>query len=88
MASAADKSVKQAEFEVLTAAKDEVGQDTPDGDFFAATLPRPAWDKPWMASVERVVLVHRLREVVAQLGFTRFEAEHAGRGRRVGDGRR
>src|SRR6516165_1723688 len=27
-----------------------------------------------MASVERVVLVHRLREVVAQLGFTRFEA--------------
>src|SRR5438067_11779924 len=27
-----------------------------------------------MAGVERVVLVHRLREVVAQLGFTRFEA--------------
>jgi hypothetical protein len=27
-----------------------------------------------MAPVERVVLVHRLREVVAQVGFTRFEA--------------
>jgi hypothetical protein len=27
-----------------------------------------------MEKVERVVLVHRLREVVAQLGFTRFEA--------------
>jgi hypothetical protein len=68
------KSVKQAEFEALTATKDEVGQDTPDGDFFARALPKSAWDKPWMASVERVVLVHRLREVVAQLGFTRFEA--------------
>src|SRR5437763_14731552 len=68
------KSVKQAEFEVLTATKEEVGQDTPDGDFFARALPKSAWDRPWMASVERVVLVHRLREVVAQLGFTRFEA--------------
>jgi hypothetical protein len=27
-----------------------------------------------MSSIERVVLVHRLREVVAQVGFTRFEA--------------
>jgi hypothetical protein len=68
------KSVKQAEFEVLTATKEEVGHDRPDGDFFARALPRAAWDKPWMASVERVVLVHRLREVTAQLGFTRFEA--------------
>ncbi|MCU0981162.1 MAG: hypothetical protein MUF25_18585, partial [Pirellulaceae bacterium] len=35
---------------------------------------RQEWDVPWMAAVERVVLVHRLREVVAQVGFTRFEA--------------
>lgn len=68
------KSVKQAEFEVLSATKDEVGQDTPDGDFLARALPKSAWAKPWMSSIERVVLVHRLREVVAQLGFTRFEA--------------
>ena len=27
-----------------------------------------------MAAVERVVLVHRLREVIAQVGFTRFES--------------
>ena len=27
-----------------------------------------------MAPIERVVLVHRLREVVAQVGFTRFES--------------
>jgi hypothetical protein len=68
------KSVKQAEFEVLTTTKEEVGQDTPDGDFFARALPKAAWDKPWMASTARIVLVHRLREVVAQLGFTKFEA--------------
>jgi hypothetical protein len=68
------QSVKQVEVEALTAAREEIGQDTPDGDFFARALPNPAWSQPWMACVERVVLVHRLREVVAQLGFTRFEA--------------
>ena len=68
------KSVKLAEFEVLGATKEEAGHDTPDGDFFARSLPRAGWDKPWMEHIERVVLIHRLREVVAQVGFTRFEA--------------
>lgn len=68
------KSVKLAEFEVLTCAKEEIGNDAPDGDFFARSLSKQVWHKPWMASVERIVLVHRLREVAAQLGFTRFEA--------------
>ena len=68
------KSVKQAEFEMLVAAKEEIGEDMPDGDFFARALPKSAWNGPWMSSIERIVLVHRLREVVAQLGFTRFEA--------------
>ena len=69
-----DKSVKEAEFETLVSAKEEIGSDRPDGDFFARQLPREHWDQPWMASVERVVLVHRLREVVATVGFTRFES--------------
>ena len=30
--------------------------------------------QPWMKAIEGIVLVHRLREVVAQVGFTRFEA--------------
>ena len=67
------KSVKQAELETLTASKVEVGNDQPDGTFLARALPREKWDRPWMKSIERVVLVHRLREVVAQVGFTRFE---------------
>jgi hypothetical protein len=67
------KSVKQAELETLTASKDDVGGDQPDGAFHARSLPRQKWDRPWMEKIERVVLVQRLREVVAQVGFTRFE---------------
>jgi hypothetical protein len=70
----AEKSVKVAELETLIAAREEVGEDRPEGVFYARYLPRPAWDRPWMEPIERVVLVHRLREVVAQVGFTRFEA--------------
>lgn len=68
------KSIKQAEMETLIASKDELGDDRPDGNFLARTLPKSVWDSPWMTGVERVVLVHRLREVMAQVGFTRFEA--------------
>ena len=71
---AATKTVKQAELETLVASQEEIGEDRPDGNFFARALPREKWDRPWMSAIERVVLVHRLREVVALAGFTRFEA--------------
>ncbi len=71
---AQQKTVKQAELETLLSSKEELGNDRPDGNFFARSLPREHWDVPWMKHIERVVLVHRLREVVAQVGFTRFEA--------------
>jgi hypothetical protein len=69
-----DRPVKAVEFEALADAREELGADVPEGDFFARALPHSAWDAPWMQAVERVVLVHRLREVVAEVGFTRFEA--------------
>ncbi|MGA8352207.1 MAG: DUF1998 domain-containing protein [Isosphaeraceae bacterium] len=69
-----DKSVKQAEFETLMACKEEIGTDKPDGDFYARSFARQHWDHPWMKSVECIVLVHRLREVIATVGFTRFES--------------
>jgi hypothetical protein len=69
-----EKSVKVAELETLIAAKNEIGEDRPEGVFFARSLSRSVWDQPWMDPIERVVLVHRLREVVAQVGFTRFES--------------
>ena len=71
---AEERPVKEVEFEALSEAKEELGADEPDGDFFARSFPHEAWAAPWLDCLERVVLVHRLREVVAQLGFTRFEA--------------
>jgi hypothetical protein len=69
-----DRPVKAVEFEALADAREELGADVPEGDFYARALPPPVWDAPWTQSIERVVLVHRLREVVAEVGFTRFEA--------------
>lgn len=69
-----EKKVKVAELETLIASKEELGDDRPNGNFFARVLPPAAWGRPWMKDVAHVVLVHRLREVVAQVGFTRFEA--------------
>ncbi len=66
--------LKPDELKTLIACDQERGDDHPGDDFFARVLPRPVWDAPWMASIEQVVLVHRLREVVAQAGFTRFES--------------
>lgn len=67
-------SVKQAELETLVASRETLGEDKPDGVFFARSLPKERWERPWMQPIERVVLVHRLREVAALVGFTRFEA--------------
>jgi hypothetical protein len=69
------KPVKQLEIETLLKSEDELGTDIPDGDFFARSLKKAEWQSPHTQAVEKVVLVHRLREVVALLGFTRFEAQ-------------
>jgi hypothetical protein len=69
-----DRPVKEVEFDALSSAAEEIGSDVPNGDFFARRLAPALWQAPWTAPIERVILVHRLREVVALLGFTRFEA--------------
>lgn len=74
VAQIADRPVKEVEFEAFAEAAEELGSDQPDGDFFARALPKSVWEAPWMSPIKRVVLVHRLREVVAQVGFTRFES--------------
>jgi len=71
---AVDKTVKAAELETLITAKDETGYDVVEGTFFARSLPRSVWDDECTRQIERVVLVHRLREVSALIGFTRFES--------------
>lgn len=67
------KSIKRVEIDTLLASHDELGEDIAEGDFYARRLPLPASPAGPLAKVERVVLVHRLREVIAQVGFTRFE---------------
>lgn len=73
-AAAVTRSVKDIEFEALTRAKAEASTDEPDGDFFARVLAPARWHAPWLEAIDKVVLVHRLREVTALVGFTRFDS--------------
>jgi hypothetical protein len=69
-------SLKEPEFALFSGVNGEAGKDEPGADFHATILPESEWKDgyPWMDAFEKVVLVHRLKEVVAQVGFTRFEA--------------
>ncbi|MBK7906927.1 MAG: DUF1998 domain-containing protein [Gemmatimonadetes bacterium] len=67
------RKIKIEEFEALNGAGESLGEDRPEGIFFARRHPMPSPTPTVLAAVDHVVLVHRLREVTAQLGFTRFE---------------
>ena len=67
------RKIKQAEIETLTASPDSLGEDVPGGDFYARARSLTGLPAEFQGRLDRVVLVHRLREVVAQVGFTRFE---------------
>ncbi len=69
------KKIKEAEIECLLACPPESEIDRPDDEtFFARRRELPKLLPILAGKLDRVVLVHRLREVTAQLGFTRFEA--------------
>ena len=76
-ANSSEKPVKRAEIETLLAPGDQIGEDTLESTFFARVLPRAEWNQAWMAGIERVLLIERLREVAALVGFTRFESASA-----------
>lgn len=70
----AGKKLKDAEVEVLLDCPPELAKDDPTGSFYARTAkPRTTRAHSPMAKVDKVVLVHRLTEVRALAGFTRFE---------------
>ncbi|BDA75949.1 hypothetical protein CAL7716_101150 (plasmid) [Calothrix sp. PCC 7716] len=69
------KKIKQLEIEALLSSPEEIGEDAPNGDFYARTRKLDNLKPALKERVNRIVLVHRLREVIAQIGFTRFEAE-------------
>ncbi|MCC7406415.1 MAG: DUF1998 domain-containing protein [Bdellovibrionales bacterium] len=68
------KPPKHAEIERFMSETDDVGTGILDQSFWAKSLPRSEWDAQWTKAMEKVVLVHRLKEVATQVGFTRFEA--------------
>lgn len=67
------KKVKEAEIELLQSLPSEVTTDRPGGRFFGRKIALPKERSKVMAPIERVVLIHRLSEVRALAGFTRFE---------------
>ena len=74
--SPADRPIKLVELDAILDAPGGYGDDLPiDGTFHARRLPRDTWHRDSRYdAIEAVVQVHRLREVTALLGFTRFEA--------------
>jgi len=71
-----ERSVKEIELEALLAAPEGYGDDVPvDENFHARRLPDAVWRRSERsAGIESVIQLHRLREVLALAGFTRFEA--------------
>lgn len=73
---AQERPVKQVELDALLAAPEGFGDDVPiDPDFHARKLPDRVWrHSDRLSGVEAVIQLHRLREVMALVGFTRLEA--------------
>ncbi len=72
----AERSVKEVELDAILAAPEGFGDDVPvDDQFHARRLPDRAWRRSARCEgVRAVIQLHRLREVLALVGFTRFEA--------------
>jgi hypothetical protein len=65
-------SLRERELRTFLAPGNQLGADELDSDFFATREPVPKGGIG--AYIDRVLLVHRLREVAVQIGFTRLEA--------------
>ncbi len=76
-AEAPTKKIKQTELETLLDLPTELAQDVADGDFYATTYALPSAPEWLTEKLDRVVLVHRLKEVRTQIGFTRFDSQMA-----------
>ena len=68
---------QMAEFDKLASGQSFIGENSPRSVLFAETLARDRWDHGAQIDtgfVQNLVAVHRVREVMCQYGFTRFEA--------------
>lgn len=73
---ASERPVKQVELDAILDVPEGFGDDVPvDPNFHARRLPEQVWRKSSLSDpIAAVIQVHRLREVLALTGFTRFEA--------------
>ena len=77
LGSAETKAVKHVELAAILEAPEGYGDDVPvDEKFHARKLPEATWRKSggYSDGIESIIQLHRLREVMALIGFTRFEA--------------
>lgn len=74
--STGERPIKEVELEAILAVPEGYGEDVPvDPNFHARRLPDRAWRRSARSNgIQAVVQVHRLREVLALVGFTRLEA--------------
>ncbi len=76
--SGGDRNLKAVELDALLGVPEGFGDDVPiDPDFHARRLPEHVWrrdDSTMSEDVECVIQLHRMREVLALIGFTRLEA--------------
>lgn len=70
-----ERDVKAVEVEAFSRAPEGYGDDVPvDPNFHARRLPTREWKKSSVSDgIEAVIQLHRLREVSALVGFSRFE---------------
>ncbi len=73
---AVERPVKQVELDAILSVPEGFGDDVlPDRNFYARRLPEHLWRHSRRCDgIASVVQLHRLREVLALIGFTRFEA--------------
>lgn len=71
-----EKPLKQVELDAILSAPEGYGDDVPlNEDFHVRRLPDQVWRKSSLSDgIAAVYQLHRLREVLALIGFTRFEA--------------
>lgn len=69
----AARKIREDEFDLLSCGQPVIGRDEFDGVFHAEEYPRDRWQGELTAPIERVLIVHRLREVTALIGYTRFD---------------
>jgi hypothetical protein len=77
----AEANPRAREFDRLASGKPTIGENSASSWLYAETIPADDWaraDGGHPAIIESVVAVHRLREVMALYGFTRFEAPPTG----------